>query len=70
MKIDCIIGIDPGAGGGLAIWRPNRKTEVKKMPADILELKQYLQYMTSICNPIVFIEKVQLRPDDACQRPL
>lgn len=69
MKIDCIIGIDPGAGGGIAVWRPNKKTEVIKMPKDILRLKEYLEYMKGICNPLVFIEKVQLRPDDVADNP-
>jgi len=69
MKIDCIIGIDPGAGGGIAIWRPNHLTEVKRMPKEIMDLKTFLEYMKSICNPIVFIEKVQLRPDDINDNP-
>lgn len=64
ITIDCIIGIDPGKSGGLAIWRPNYKTEVLKMPSNILDLRQYFEYITSICNPLIFLEKVQLRPDD------
>ena len=24
ITIDCIIGIDPGKTGGIAVWRPNR----------------------------------------------
>lgn len=64
MKIDCVIGIDPGVSGGLAIYRPNRKTEVIKMPRDLMELKEWFNNMTGICNPLVFVEKVQLRPDD------
>lgn len=69
MKIDCIIGIDPGKSGGLAIWRPNHKTEAIKMPKDIIELKQYFEYMQGICNPLVFLEKVQMRPDDITDNP-
>lgn len=69
MKIDCIVGIDPGASGGIAIWRPSVKTEVKKMPKDLKELKYYFEYLQTICNPIVFIEKVQLRPDDITDNP-
>lgn len=64
MKIDCIIGIDPGVTGGLAIYRPGRKTEVIKMPRDLMELKGWFVHMTGICNPLIFLEKVQLRPDD------
>lgn len=54
ITIDCIIGIDPGKSGGLAIWRPNYKTEVLKMPSNILDLRQYFEYITSICNPLIF----------------
>ncbi len=65
LKIDCIVGIDPGAAGGIAIVRPNCKTEVKKMPKDLMELKGYFEYLKSICeSPVVFIEKVQLHHGD------
>ena len=64
ITIDCIIGIDPGKNGGIAVWRPNHKTEVIKMPGDLMELRQWFDYMKSICRPLVFVEKVQLRPDD------
>lgn len=69
ITIDCIIGIDPGKSGGLAIWRPNYKTEVLKMPSNILDLRQYFEYIASICNPLIFLEKVQLRPDDIKDNP-
>ena len=69
ITIDCIIGIDPGASGGLAIWRPNHKTEVIKMPKNILDLREYFDHMTGICNPIIFLEKVQLRHDDINEHP-
>lgn len=64
MKIDCIIGIDPGKTGGIAVWRPNHKTEVIKMPDELLDLKDWFLHMQGICNPLVFIEKVQLQPRD------
>lgn len=69
IKIDCIVGIDPGATGAIAIWRPGHKTEAKKMPREIMDLKEYLEYLKGICNPLVFIEKVQLRPDDITDNP-
>lgn len=69
LKIDCIIGIDPGASGGIAIWRPNHKTEVIKMPKNLHDLRGYFEHLKGICNPIVFVEKVQLRPDDITDNP-
>ena len=64
MKIDCLIGIDPGASGGVAIWRPGRKVEVSKMPKDISELRNYIEYIKGVASPIVFLEKLSVRPDD------
>lgn len=64
IKIDCIIGIDPGASGGIAIWRTNQPTTVIKMPRDLMELRPWLEDRKSICNPIIFIEKVQLQSND------
>lgn len=69
MTIDCIIGIDPGKAGGIAVWRPNHKTEVIKMPGDLMELRQWFDHMKSVCRPLVFVEKVQLRPDDVNGNP-
>lgn len=69
MKIDCIIGIDPGRNGGIAVWRPNHTTQAIKMPRDLMELKNYFEYMQGICNPLVFLEKVNLRPDDISDNP-
>lgn len=64
MKIDCIVGIDPGVNGGIVTWRPNHNITAIKMPKDINELKDYLLYLKSICSPIVFLEKLSVRPDD------
>lgn len=64
MKIDCIIGIDTGASGGIAIWRPNHVLKVVKMPKDLKALKEFLEYYKEVCEPIVFIEKLNVRPDD------
>lgn len=69
ITIDCIIGIDPGKNGGIAVWRPNHKTEVIKMPDDLMDLRQWFDYMKTICRPLVFVEKVQLRPDDITDNP-
>lgn len=64
MKIDCIIGIDPGASGGIVVWRPNHVAKAVKMPKDLKDLKEFLEYYKGVCNPIVFIEKLNVRPDD------
>lgn len=64
MKIDCIVGIDPGTNGGIVKWRPNENITAIQMPKDINELKDYLLYLKSICSPIVFLEKLSVRPDD------
>lgn len=65
LKIDCIIGIDPGAMGGLAMWRPNGDVKTIKMPGELMDLRQWFEYIKTISeSPIVFIEKVQMRPDD------
>lgn len=64
MKIDCIIGIDPGVNGGIAIYRPGKITKVIKMPRNLMDLRDWFVYVTSICTPLVFLEKLSVRPDD------
>lgn len=64
MKIDCIVGIDPGSMGGIVCWRPNHKTTAIKMPKDLNDIRDYLNHLKSICSPIVFLEKLSVRPDD------
>lgn len=64
IKIDCVIGIDPGKSGGLAIWKAGQATVQIKMPADLMELKRFFMDKMEICNLIVFLEKVSMRPDD------
>lgn len=65
LKIDCIIGIDPGATGGIAMWRPNSEVVTIKMPKELMDLRDWLEYVKTISeSPLVFIEKVQMRPDD------
>lgn len=54
MKIDCIIGIDPGAAGGIVVWRPNHNATAIKMPKDINEIRDFLNYYKEICTPIIF----------------
>lgn len=63
LKVRTIIGIDPGASGGIAVWQ-NGKIATDKMPKDITELVSILDFYKQ-SNPIIFLEKVQVRPDDA-----
>lgn len=70
LQFDCIIGIDPGSNGGIAVWRENQKVQTIKMPENLIDLREYLQYIKTIAkNPIVFLEKVQLRSDDIKDNP-
>jgi len=64
MKVDCVIGIDPGGSGGIAVWKPNGYLNCVKMPKDLTDLKAFLEQYKTHYNPIVFIEKLSVRPDD------
>jgi len=70
INVDCIIGIDPGAAGGLAVHIPCydgrilRSTHVAKMPKDVRDLADFFAYYKENYNPIVFLEKLSVRPDD------
>lgn len=69
MKVDCIIGIDPGVNGGIAVYRVyGQKVDVLKMPKELSDLTDYLRYIKSICSPIIFLEKLNVRPDDVVQQ--
>lgn len=64
IKIDCVIGVDPGAAGGLAVFVPGQKAKVVKMPKDVTELKEFFGYYAENYKPVVFLEKLSVRPDD------
>lgn len=64
MTINCVIGIDPGANGGIAIYIPGQNVKVAKMPKDITELRDFFNYYVENYKPIVFLEKLSVRPDD------
>ena len=54
-----IIGIDPGATGGIALFA-NGKIQAFKMPKDLLALNDWFTFVKeTYSNVIVFIEKVQ-----------
>ena len=63
-KINCVIGVDPGAAGGLAVFVPGKLAKTVKMPKDITELKEFFAYFAECYSPIVFLEKLSVRPDD------
>lgn len=62
--IDAIVGIDPGANGGIVCWRPNHRIMATKMPKDLNALRDYLLHLKETARPILFLEKLSVRPDD------
>ena len=64
ITINCVIGIDPGAAGGIAVFIPGQLTKAIKMPKDISELAELFAYYAENYKPIVFLEKLSVRPDD------
>lgn len=64
LAINAVIGIDVGANGGIAIYIPNTPIKTVKMPKDIRDLRDLLQYYADTYKPIIFIEKVSMRTDD------
>lgn len=69
MNVDCVIGIDPGANGGLAVFIPGEQIKTIKMPKDIRDLRDLLQYYEDTYKPIVFLEKLSVRADDVEMMP-
>ena len=53
IKINCVIGIDPGSNGGIAIFIPEMKTKVLKMTKDNSELAVMFQYYAENYKPII-----------------
>lgn len=64
IKINCVIGIDPGAAGGIAVFVPGQTPRTIKMPKDITDLRDFFAYYIENYRPIVFLEKLSVRPDD------
>lgn len=61
-----VIGIDPGSGGGIAIYKKNRLHQAIKMPAGLTEMKRYFDFIKENNDDvIVFIEKVQMFMSDS-----
>lgn len=64
IKINCVIGVDPGSAGGLAVFVPGMNVKTLKMPKDISDLRDFIGYYAENYKPIVFLEKLSVRPDD------
>lgn len=65
IKINCVIGIDPGAAGGIAIYTVGQQgIKTVKMPKELDELRGFFEYYADNFCPIVFLEKLTVRPDD------
>lgn len=62
-EYNCIIGIDPGANGGIAIDADGRIT-VQRMPGNTALLGEFLHHYMQNFKTVVFIEKLQIRQDD------
>lgn len=68
-KIDCILGIDPGINGGIAVYIPGQHAKTVKMPKDMRELRDFFQYYAENYRPMAFLEKLSVRPDDVKDNP-
>ncbi len=64
IKINCVIGIDPGCNGGIAVYVPGQLVKAVKMPKDITDLRDFIGYYSENYAPIIFLEKLSVRPDD------
>ena len=64
MTISAVIGIDPGSSGGIAVFIPGSNVKTVKMPKNIADLRDFLGYYATNFHPIVFLEKLSVRPDD------
>lgn len=64
LKPMTVIGIDPGAQGGIAVYVPGQNVKRHKMPKENEDLQGLLKYYAECYNCIAFVEKLSLRPDD------
>ena len=65
IKINCVCGIDPGMSqGGIAVFIPGESIKTVKMPKDVRDLRDFFAYYAETYKPIVFLEKLSVRPDD------
>ena len=65
LKVDAVIGIDPGKQGGIAIYtKEDGMVRTVRMPEDVNELNALLEYYKENYQPIVFLEKLNLHRSD------
>lgn len=63
MKYNLIVGIDTGSNGAISHYY-NKTYKSVKMTSDIKKLVEYINYLRTLSEPLIIIEKVFLRPDD------
>lgn len=63
-NITAIVGIDPGTNGGIATYIRGKNPNAIKMPKDLQGIRDYLEYLKEVAFPLVFLEKLSVRPDD------
>lgn len=64
IKCNVCIGIDPGKQGGIAVFIPGEQVKTVRMPKDLRDLRDFFAYYAETYKPIVFLEKLSVRPDD------
>lgn len=64
ITISAVIGIDPGSNGGIAVFIPGRPVKTVHNPKDVRDIMDFLKYYNENYKPIVFLEKLNIRPDD------
>ncbi len=70
LKTDVIISVDPGiSNGGICVFIPGQQIKTIKMPKDIRDLADFFKYYAETYKPIVFLEKLSVRPDDVEMMP-
>lgn len=60
--IERIIAVDPGANGGIAIYRLGASARTYKIPKDVKELNELINHNSQ--NAVVVCERLNVRPDD------
>ena len=67
-KYNYIIGIDPGASGGIAST-DGQTVSTAAMPSDLTELGTFLQWVReNYVSPLILLEKINIRHDDLAER--
>ena len=65
LKVDAVIGIDPGKQGGIAIYtKEDGMVRTVKMPEDVNELDSLVSYYKENYTPVAFLEKLNLHRGD------